>query len=160
MAVLYGFLTPGSDKSDQTPLQLPTEHELSEIKRVSLELDRLDSLLKKLGNSITPDPDHSLPADASVLRDAWQTQVGGISSIPMIPVAKESLRVRQIEFNFEILSALACADREIELAYQLGRSLRDTANPPVSGDRLSDADLRKAMNDDSNDGESRGFKNG
>jgi hypothetical protein len=145
MAVLYGFLTPGSDKSDRLPLQLPTEHELSEMKRVDLEFDRLDSLLKKLGTSIAQDPGHPLPADATALRDAWQTQLGGEPSTPKIPVAKESLRVRQLEFNAEILSALACAGRELELAYQLGRSLRDTVNPPVSGDRGSDANLKTAM---------------
>ena len=47
--------------------------------------------------------------------------------------------------NFRILKSLACAGREYGIAYQLGRSLRDTANPPPRPDAVADDQDQKEI---------------
>jgi hypothetical protein len=49
--------------------------------------------------------------------------------------------------NLGILTWLAAAGREVELAYQLGRSLRDTANPPLRSDPGQAADESRQIYD-------------
>jgi len=146
MAIIYGHLDPRLSESKHSPLHMPTEHELDEVERVGLELNRLECLLKSLATSVPQDGAHALPPDTHVLKTAWTQGLGSEPSLEGIAAAKESLRIAQLQFNVQILTALGCVSRELELAYQLGRSIRDTANPPVSGNRESDADLLAAMN--------------
>ena len=107
MALLYGVIEPPAE----SPWELPTVHELPEGQRRELELLRLGSLLARLAR--LPECDGSgLP-----------TQVPGIDdSAPYSPALAA--------FNQEILDALATAAPELQRAYELGRSLRDTVNPP------------------------------
>jgi hypothetical protein len=108
MAVLYRKI---GRPTGEAPV-LPTGNELNETDRRKLETERLGQLLRRLaampgfdGSSLptqVPAPDEN--------EQAWE----------------EALR----ELNLGILCALAANRRETQLAYQLGRSLRDTANPP------------------------------
>ncbi len=107
MALLYGEITP---RTSRLP-ELPTVNQLPAGERRKLELRRLESLLKQLA---------SLPEGTG---SGLSAQVPGIDEHE---AHNEALR----EFNRAILDALAAAQPEIELAYELGRSLRDTVNPP------------------------------
>src|SRR5215469_4670433 len=109
MAVLYGRIqAPAAD--DIT--ELPTRHELQPDQRRVLELKRLSHLLQQL--AIRPGIEGSgLPAEVPAC-DADETALRG--TLPAL--------------NLTILEALAVGPPEVELAYELGRSLRDTANPP------------------------------
>jgi hypothetical protein len=137
MAVLFGQLRPGSVGD-----RLPTEHELPPDQRAKLEVERVNSLLVRLGGLLPPSPagpagqvspagppavpQLSLPPD----RDGQAPAGGGFAATgrPGDSV-EETLR----NTNLDILTWLARAGREFGLAYQLGRSLRDTANPPLRG---------------------------
>src|SRR5215471_11193018 len=105
MAVLYGKIEPG--RREVPPL--PTANELQEADRRRLELDRLHHLLKSLAQL----PEFSDSGLSDVLPSGFQAQ----------PEALE-------ELNLSILCGLAAAQSQALLAYELGRSLRDTANPP------------------------------
>jgi len=109
MALLYGRIqAPPAD--DVT--QLPTTHELQPDQRRVLELKRLRHLLAQL--AIQPGIEGSgLPTDVP----AGDTDIAAL---------RETLPA----LNLTILEALAVTRPELELAYELGRSLRDTANPP------------------------------
>ena len=109
IAVLYGTIqAPPAD--DVT--QLPTTHELQPDQRRALELKRLGHLLEQL--AIRPGIQGSgLPTEVPA-SDADETALRG--TLPAL--------------NLMILEALAVGPPEVELAYELGRSLRDTANPP------------------------------
>ena len=120
VAVLFGFLPAGLN---QTAVRLPTEHELPEEKRIEVECVRLECLLTQL-RALVPTNAHLIPP---------------VPAIPRAP--KDALRATLSKLNIDLLESLACASRELELAYQLGRSLRDTANPPVAGDRTNAAIL-------------------
>jgi hypothetical protein len=132
MALLFGELRPvvpgeQSDTSDR----LPTEHELPREQRTQLEGKRINALLARLGAllSETPNPKPGVPR---VTLSAGSRAASGALD-----------RAGLIQVNLEILEWLACAGREYGIAYQLGRSIRDTANPPVrqEGER-SDADKK------------------
>jgi hypothetical protein len=124
MAVLFGFIR---DNQDQASNQLPTEHELGETERIAVECSRLNSLLTRLDAAL---PDHEGMFDASVsdLQAAWAKPPNGMTS-------KEAIRAVLRQRNLAILQTLAGIDHDLSIAYQLGRSMRDTANPPVRGDR-------------------------
>jgi hypothetical protein len=109
MAVLYGNLP---DQPTEIP-ELRTVNELQPPQRRELELARLRYLLKQLAR---------VPAIAQA------------DLTPKIPASADS-----VEFNGEIadlhltvLKALTAGPPDPLLAYQLGRSLRDTVNPPVA----------------------------
>jgi hypothetical protein len=109
MAVLFGRMDdPATGGEDH----LPTVNELPADQRMDLELVRLRHLLSVLANlrefagSVAPE----LPA-----LDHRAADFG------------EGLE----RFNLSLLAATALAGPAVELAYQLGRSLRDTANPPL-----------------------------
>jgi hypothetical protein len=121
MAVLFGRLGTGLP---QDSIHLPTEHELPESQRKELEIDRIDSLVLRLKPHLTA---QSLTMIGTV----------AISNPPTRPELQTA--------NFAILKALACTNRQIELAYQLGRSLRDTAHPPVAQDTLTPDQLEAAL---------------
>lgn len=108
MAVLYGNLP---DQPTEIP-ELRTVNELQPPQRRELELARLRYLLKQLAR---------VPAIAQA------------DLMPKIPASADN-----IEFNGEIadlhltvLKALTAGPPDPLLAYQLGRSLRDTVNPPL-----------------------------
>jgi hypothetical protein len=115
MAVLYGTIPlapPGR------PSQLPTINELAPEQRRELELARLKYLLTGLL------PDFADPARVSdVPRGDDDHQ-------------QRTRRSKLESLNLAILTALTATRPELQLAYELGRSLRDTANPPAG-----DADL-------------------
>lgn len=108
MAVLYG--TIGGAPSGPSA-ELPTVSELGPADRRTLELARLGSLLAAL-----------LPDFASPARLA-EIPVGDYRRQPQVRQAKLQA------LNLDILTALTAVRPEIQLAYELGRSLRDTANP-------------------------------
>jgi hypothetical protein len=119
MAVLYGTipLAPAN-----RPCQLPTVNELVPEQRRDLELARLSYLL----TGLLPDFGDSARI-AEVPRGDDDRQQRARRS------ALESL-------NLAILTALTATRPELQLAYELGRSLRDTANPPGG-----DADLGRQL---------------
>jgi len=109
MAVLYGRIQAPS-ANDVT--ELPTTHELQPDQRRTLELRRLRHLLQRL--TIQPELAGSdLP-----------------TNVPADDASEKTLRGTLPALNLAILEALAVTRPEVELAYELGRSLRDTANPP------------------------------
>jgi hypothetical protein len=109
MAVLYGTI----EEIPQDKLSgLRTANELLPADRRELERDRLRHLLQSLAGM--PEFHGSgLPTDVPALGEDDETR-------------KDAL----IELNLKILCALAAGRQETQLAYELGRSLRDTANPP------------------------------
>lgn len=109
MAVLYGTI---ADAPAGRPPKLPTVNELAPEERRKLEVARLRHFLTCL-----------LPEFAGVAT-LTEVPVGDYGNDPQTRTSKlESL-------NLAILTALTATQPEIQLAYQLGRSLRDTANPP------------------------------
>jgi hypothetical protein len=134
MAVLFGQLRPAMDQPSD---RLPTEHELPPDQRVGLEVERVNSLLARLGALLPASPKTAtgVPDDAVISAPA---AAGGTSAAAPAPAGgfHEDLE----KANLAILKWLARAGREFGLAYQLGRSLRDTANPPLrSGPAGADA---------------------
>jgi hypothetical protein len=116
MAVLYGNIPAASARRGQ----LPTVNELPREERAELELGRLQHLLTSLAG---------LPG------------FGGSSVPAPVPgYTPEELKT----LNLAILKVLA-AQPEVELAYQLGRSLRDTANPPIATDDALPSPLEEAL---------------
>jgi hypothetical protein len=117
MAVLYGAIR-GDQPADAAapalarPAELPTVNELVPEQRRTLERVRLGHLLSDL-----------LPGFA------------GLSKLEDIPAGNdgeepETRRSTLESLNLDILEALTATPPELLLAYQLGRSLRETANPP------------------------------
>jgi len=109
MAVLYGKIEP--IPRGQFP-GLPTANELQPADRRKLESDRLGHLLRLLA-AMPGFAGSSLPTEVPAPdgnEEAWE----------------QALR----RLNLDILCALAATRQQTQLAYELGRSLRDTANPP------------------------------
>jgi hypothetical protein len=132
MATLFGYLPPGASPPRR---QLPTLHELTEAQRIDVELVRLECLLNQLsGLSPTTESPHS--PDLSPLKAAWPLPESGPDT-RNVPVLRSALKCELLTFNVELLESLACASHELELAYQLGRSLHDTANPPIEDERTT-----------------------
>ncbi len=116
MAVLFGHLRADADEPTD---RLPTEHELGQTHRRSLEIDRLDCSLTALSAAIPTDA-HEIPDGIpQTLRNPPQPAAGGDPFAAALQTA-----------NRDLLSALACAGRSVELAYEVGRSLRNTVCPP------------------------------
>jgi hypothetical protein len=116
MAVLFGRLEPGLKDPDH----LPSEHDLPEEVRRRLEVGRLHSLCDRLCPALSAE-------SVKTLRGVKMSDV---------PTPKELQKM-----NLAILGVLACTCRPLEGAYQLGRSLRDTVNPPL---RCGEAKLEAA----------------
>jgi hypothetical protein len=121
MALLF---TPSPKSLLRRDDRLPTEHELPPGKRSKLEADRAKSLLGRLGKLLPKLPN-------------------GNSKPPQFPASLRPDELRKL--NLAILTWLACAGREFSLAYQLGRSLRDTANPPLRLIEITVEDGRVAV---------------
>lgn len=91
--------------------------------------------------SPAPDPDHApapnpdnvpaLNADNAPAPDPDHAPAPNADNAPALNADQQTL----VDANLKILEWLACAGRDFGLAYQLGRSLRDTANPPLRRDR-------------------------
>ena len=114
MAVIFGQLGAALT-NDRPPVndRLPTEHELPPAERKKLEVVRLNALLARLQALLAPSP-------------------GPVRKPPVVqlPGGRGDQGILSDD-NLEILRWLACAGREYSIAYQLGRSLRDTAAPPL-----------------------------
>jgi hypothetical protein len=113
MAVLYGSLT---GPPIGPPAKLASVNELAPEHRRKLELARLRHLLTGLG-----------PDFADLATRSWIPAGDG----------DEELRERLAKLdslNLGILTALTARQPKLQLAYELGRSLRDTANPPGGDD--------------------------
>jgi hypothetical protein len=113
MAVLYGTIT-GAPAG--RPAELPTANELAPDDRRKLELARLRHLLRSL-----------LP-DVPDLATRFRIPLGN---------GDEDLDERRSKLdslNLDVLTALTTQQPGLQLAYELGRSLRDTANPPGGDD--------------------------
>jgi hypothetical protein len=130
MAVLFGQQLGLQHMDDR----LPTEHELPPDQRIQLEVRRVNSLLARLAAllpkraALIPGvPQIDVTAYAKPAPAAPGKGAEGDAGEPVSGTSKQSLEQK----NLEILEWLACAGREFSLAYQLGRSIRDTANPPV-----------------------------
>ncbi len=108
MAVLFGRLEPGLKDPDH----LPSEHDLPEELRRKLEVGRLHSLCERLCPALSVE-------SVKTLRGVKMSDT---------PTPKELQKM-----NLAVLEVLACTSRPLEGAYQMGRSLRDTVNPPRRG---------------------------
>ena len=65
--------------------------------------------------------------------------------LPAAGVGEPQTRQATLEMlNFQILTALTDMQPALQLAYQLGRSLRDTANPPLKLEAAADAKTQVA----------------
>ena len=156
MAILFGQLRPESGGPND---RLPTEHELPPAQRIQLETKRVNSLLARLGALLPAspekkdevpsveelaDPPAATPGTPPTTAGASAATAGSAATTTGTPsdptketdsvpteTAEDTFHENLEKINLEILEWLACAGREFGLAYQLGRSLRDTANPPL-----------------------------
>lgn len=109
MAVLYGNL---QDQPDDV-LELRTVNELQPPDRRELELARIGHLLGEL--SCVP---AIRPSDL-------------MAQVPAGAADANALSPNLMDLHRAILEALTASPPDVLLAYQLGRSLRDTVNPPL-----------------------------
>jgi hypothetical protein len=121
MALLFGGLRQTAAAAQD---RLPTEHELAPPQRIAVEVERVNSLLGQLGKLLGPGPQPpEVPAVAPI--------TGAVDDIAHAWKPDESSQDSLGKINLKILTWLAGTDRDLGIAYQLGRSLRDTANPPL-----------------------------
>ncbi len=114
IAVLYGKISDVAVNNDvDKDNHLPTVHELPANERRNLELGRLHFLLE------------SLAAHPECAAADLPTQTNTLPSVD-----EERFRPALRDLNLALLKALARTNPGIELAYELGRSIRDTVNPP------------------------------
>ncbi len=116
-ALYTGWTMAGLDGLDPDPIsptgppQLPTVSELPEPQRRLLELRRLGRLVEYLA---------TLPGCAD------------LSTSALAPQADDSDFKTQLgAFHLSLLEVLAAGGLELELAYEVGRSLRYTVDPPT-----------------------------
>jgi hypothetical protein len=124
MALLFGSLQQRGAPLDR----LPTEHELPPAQRMGLEAERVNALLARLGKLLDT-AGQPVPVVAAI--------TGAVDAATQEWKPDEKSRESLGTANLKILTWLARTDRDLGLAYQLGRSLRDTANPPL---RLADGE--------------------
>ncbi len=122
MAVLFRMARSPSANAPAVTDRLPTEHELSPADREQLEEIRVNAALARLGELLpaTPDAQHGVP---QVQLAAGQETAAAAGDVAILTQA-----------NLRILEWLAGAGRDYGVAYQLGRSLRDTTDPPLPPD--------------------------
>jgi hypothetical protein len=137
MAVLYGTaLEAVHDGAASDPLrrdQLQSEHELDARDRINLEMTRLLSLVQVLNGDGSPYEGKFNP-DLKPLCLAWWGADNPASFTPpgdddykaRVTALKEALPA----FNLSVLTESAKCGLEVELGYETGRSLRDSADPP------------------------------
>jgi hypothetical protein len=124
MAVLYGVAGPQPAGNRPPPTGLPTEHELDPANRTALEQDRVNALLARL-KGLVPDTGNKVQTIA-LNTSADDAQTGEAGADAKAPNDNQKSLTAS---NLTILEWLACAGRDFGLAYQLGRSLRDTSSP-------------------------------
>jgi hypothetical protein len=139
MAVLFGTVRdPFIKGKDRPPVddRLPTEHELPRAERKKLEEERVNALLARLGALLSANPGPTLPPAPEV--DLTGPAPGPAPDPAPDPgpapdpvTATQSGREKLLKANIAILEWLACVGREYGIAYELGRALRDTADPPL-----------------------------
>jgi hypothetical protein len=112
MAVLFGAIP---EAPANRPAELPTINELPSADRRKVEKARLRHVLSRL-----------LPDFAGLAELSAVTVREGDAET-------RARRSRLASLNLDILTALTAARPELQLAYELGRSLRDTANPSSGG---------------------------
>ena len=122
MAVLFRMARSSSANTPSVTDRLPSEHELSPADRKELEEIRLNAALARLGEV--------LPASPSPQQGVPQVQLTSGAEA----AAAQSDTDILIQANLQILEWLAGAGRDYGIAYQLGRSLRDTTDPPLPAD--------------------------
>jgi hypothetical protein len=127
---------------------LLTTHELSEEDRVAVELERITCLLATL----THDGVASLgdaSAQAAEIKASWDGPATVDGKPPPTPPADRvvTLHAALPGLNLALLEGFSCAGSELELAYQVGRSLRDTAAmpPKTGGGKRSDGEFVLAL---------------
>ena len=125
MAVLFGELQRPTLTTQGLPDRLPTENELSPEQRMDIEEARLNALLTRLKTLLGSSAGAAIEFPTVDLEN--DTKSSGKSGQVLLGMA-----------DLAILTSLACAGREYGVAYQLGRSLRDTANPPPRPDATAD----------------------
>jgi hypothetical protein len=139
MAVLYGNVAapPAGNGQLRTLHELPTVHELKQGRRAQIELSRLDYLLRRLvalpgfaGSIVPAAVPRNAPADLKALNLAIRKLLA--TAWPEAVPVDEAANLEAL--NMAILKILVTAQPEVELAYHLGRSLRDTVNPPNAAD--------------------------
>jgi hypothetical protein len=128
MAVLLGELQDPM-VNDGPPDRLPTEHELPPEDRIELEQERIKALLAQLATLFSA-IHVPVPATPTVTLNAQP----GPEQAAGTDATQKSGQDILTDDNLVILKWLACAGREFGVAYQLGRSLRDTAKPPLRPD--------------------------
>jgi hypothetical protein len=122
MAVLFRMAQSASASTPSVTDRLPSEHELSPADRKTLEEIRVNAALAQLGGL--------LPASPSPQQDVPQVELTSAAEA----AAAQSDTDILVQANLQILEWLAPAGRDYGLAYQLGRSLRDTTDPPLPPD--------------------------
>jgi hypothetical protein len=152
MGVLAGT-TRGLSANDQQANTdpLPTEHELKPEDRRDLESQRVKTLLGRLGGLLPSgsDPQQQVPQVhlPSGAQAAAPATAGAPSDQAMAAQANRDILGNLTQANLDILNWLVPAGREYSVAYQLGRSLRDTANPPPSAGTGRDALVKQLSRD-------------
>ena len=117
---------------------LPTEHELNDDQRRDIELRRLTFLLAQLTeNGVT-----AVGEASNAATDAQRAWSGAVATDGVLTEAaanrrRQDLRDALVGLNFQLLAGLACAGDDVELAFQVGRSLRDTTSLPPRSDGLA-----------------------
>jgi hypothetical protein len=131
MALLYSGPVEAPLERDQ----LRSEHELEAADRTNLEMARLVSLVEGLVGAGKP-YEGLFKVDA-VYKAWWGVDPADPPVVPAVPPDDAdspervvALKAAVSAFNTVVLTGLAQREPEVELAYQVGRSLRDTIQPP------------------------------
>jgi hypothetical protein len=128
MAVLYRMAQSSPASTPAVTDRLASEHELAPADRKVLEEIRVNAALARLGGL--------LPASPSPQQGVPQVQ---LTSDAAAPAAQSDVDILT-QANLQILEWLAGAGRDYGIAYQLGRSLRDTTDPlPAPDGKAVDA---------------------
>jgi hypothetical protein len=126
MGVLFG-MSRHSFIKDWPPVvdRVSVEAELPLLDRKGLEVERVNHLLNRLGALF-----RGSPGPAADLAGPPQVYLGS-SAEASADAAQQSDQEILAQANLAVIEWLARAGREFSMAYQLGRALRDAADPPV-----------------------------
>jgi hypothetical protein len=137
MAVLYSVsmaAVRGAPESDLVRRdQLRSEHELDRRGRLNLEMTRLVALIQGLNGSGSLYAGKFGPEITPLITAWW----GAAEPASLAPPGEDVYKGRVLalngalpDFNLSVLTEAAKCGLELELGYQIGRSLRDTVDPP------------------------------
>jgi hypothetical protein len=137
MAVLYGVslgaVRGGPEPDPLQRDQLRSEHELDPRGRINLEMTRLVALIEGLNGAGSAYEGKFSPNVAPVTTAWWGAAEPASHAPPGDDVYKErvlALNEALPDFNLSALTEAAKCGLELELGYETGRSLRDSADPP------------------------------